>query len=202
LQTTKQSKQNYFIYYISSCSTIVLLFLITGLFFAHPSDWKAIRTFSLLTLRDRGMGRAAFEPEIVEEIEKYIEHYIEPSAGKPLDMYSNLPKATANVVSQLLFAKRFDYEDEAFTAITDVLNSVINGGLKFRMLTNLPLIGNIFPSVRKQRRNFLGIAMPIIKKCIEERKQQLDANNPQCLVDQYLISSDEMKFLTGILGFN
>jgi len=148
------------------------------------------------------MGRAAFEPEIVEEIEKYIEHYIEPSAGKPLDMYSNLPKATANVVSQLLFAKRFDYEDEAFTAITDVLNSAINGGLKFRMLTNLPLIGNIFPSVRKQRRNFLGIAMPVIKKCIEERKQQLDTNNPQCLVDQYLLSSDEMKFLTGILELN
>ena len=50
-----------------------------GLFFAPYPHWKTLRTVSLHSLRDDGMGRAALEPKIAEEIEEYIKHFIKPT---------------------------------------------------------------------------------------------------------------------------
>ena len=41
------------------------------------------------------MGRAALEPQIAEEIEQYINFFIEPNHGKPIDLTCSLPQATA-----------------------------------------------------------------------------------------------------------
>jgi len=127
-----------------------------------------------------------------------MEHYIQPSLGQPLDMYSNLPKATANVISQLVFAKRFDYEDAAFTAITNVLNSLIRSSLKMSFLGNLPIIGEHIPVVKKLRTDLQEISLPTIRKCIEERRQQFSSGEPQCLVDQYLLQGGNVDALTGL----
>lgn len=53
-----------------------------------------MRSFSLSVLREEGLGRSIMEPKIMDELEKYIAHFIEPNVGVPMDLSRSLSLAT------------------------------------------------------------------------------------------------------------
>ena len=63
------------------------------------------------------MGRAVMEPKILQEIHQYLSHFIEPNEGKPIDISHSLSQGTCNVMSQLLYGRRFEYDDEKFNTM-------------------------------------------------------------------------------------
>lgn len=65
------------------------------------------------------MGKSSMEPKITEEIEEYIAHFITPNLGKPFHMNVGLSQATANIVSQLLYGGRTDYDDKKFITLIE-----------------------------------------------------------------------------------
>ena len=63
------------------------------------------------------MGRAVMEPKILQEKHQYLSHFIEHNEGKPIDISHSLSQGTCNVMSQLLYGRRFEYDDEKFNTM-------------------------------------------------------------------------------------
>lgn len=68
----------------------------------------------MASMKEDGMGHSAMEPRIIEEIIQFIERFIKPNHGSPIDLSHSLQQATCNIVSQLVYARRFEYDDELF----------------------------------------------------------------------------------------
>ena len=100
------------------------------------------------------MGRAVMEPKILQEIHQYLSHFIEPNEGKPIDISHSLSQGTCNVMSQLLYGRRFDYDDEKFNTMIASLDE------QFELCKNYSRSAY---SISKQfRNNFTATSVPQI----------------------------------------
>ena len=106
--------------------------------------WLELRRFSLTSLRTFGMGKKSLEPRINLEA-RYLCEELERSRGSPQYIQLTLNKATANVISQLVYGRRYDYHDEeydrliaaTFAALTTV--STADPAVIFPFLMKTPL---------------------------------------------------------------
>ncbi|XP_075035729.1 cytochrome P450 2K1-like isoform X2 [Mixophyes fleayi] len=84
-----------------------------GLIFSHGELWKSTRRFTLSTLRDFGMGRKTIEARIQDELNPLVEKF-KSHNGKPFATHTILNAAVSNVISSIIFGKRFEYDDPEF----------------------------------------------------------------------------------------
>nr|XP_057905477.1 cytochrome P450 2K1-like isoform X2 [Doryrhamphus excisus] len=81
-----------------------------GILFSNGDSWKETRRFTLTTLRDFGMGKRLTEQKIIEE-SHYLTEEFEKHKGKAFDTTMLMSYATSNIISAIVFGKRFDYKD-------------------------------------------------------------------------------------------
>ena len=68
------------------------------------------------------MGKASMEPKILLEISQYIKTFIEPNEGQATKCdFVRLAMATCNLVSQLLFGMRREYDDREFISLMSAM---------------------------------------------------------------------------------
>ncbi|XP_036048884.1 cytochrome P450 2C25-like isoform X3 [Onychomys torridus] len=84
-----------------------------GIAFSNGSRWKEIRRFSLMTLRNLGMGKRTIEDRIQEEAQCLVEE-LRKTNGEPCDPTFILSYAPCNVICSIIFQNRFDYKDQDF----------------------------------------------------------------------------------------
>ncbi|MFT7811130.1 cytochrome P450 2K1-like [Arapaima gigas] len=84
-----------------------------GVLFSNGELWKTMRRFTLTTLRDFGMGRSTIEDRIVEESQRLLEVF-QKHQGKPFNPSVNIYSAVSNIICQLVFGHRFEYDDPVF----------------------------------------------------------------------------------------
>lgn len=174
------------------------------MFAPHP-DWKTLRTLALHCLREDGMGREALEPQIAEEIEHYIDNFIRPNHDSPIDTIISLPQATSNVICQLLFNKRFDYDDEKFQSLVDTLNSVASSSMRLGLIANVPFQEYIFRFLHEAGDRHFENFVKSIREIVDDKKKQLDLDNPVGVLDNFLIrsqSEEENQKNTPFRGMN
>ncbi|KAF6040855.1 hypothetical protein EB796_000838 [Bugula neritina] len=163
-----------------------------GVFWAPYPLWKDLRSFSISSMRDEGMGKSTLEPQLIEEIELFIAHFIEPNLNNPIEMTLGLSQATNNMISQMMFHRRFDYDDEAFKTRIESINESFSIGLKISMIGNLPF-GKYFIKSAIERDDYImhTILLPALQHLIDEHKDDLDEHNPRDIMDKYLIQSQK-----------
>ncbi|XP_050816166.1 cytochrome P450 2C55-like isoform X2 [Gopherus flavomarginatus] len=85
--------------------------------------WKQLRRFTLTTLRDLGMGKKSTEERILEEAHFLVER-LKNTHGRPFDPTLFLNHATSNVICSIVFGDRFDYEDEKFVTLINLIDEI------------------------------------------------------------------------------
>ncbi|XP_065776090.1 cytochrome P450 2C19-like isoform X2 [Muntiacus reevesi] len=92
-----------------------------GIVFSNGKTWKEMRRFSLMTLRNFGMGKRSIEDRTQEEARCLVEE-LRKTNGLPCDPTFILGCAPCNVICSIIFQNRFDYKDPIFLDLMEKLN--------------------------------------------------------------------------------
>ncbi|XP_077933462.1 cytochrome P450 2C41 isoform X3 [Halichoerus grypus] len=100
-----------------------------GLLFTSGKRWKELRRFSLMTLRNLGMGKSDLESRVQEEACHLVEELRKTNA-LPCDPTFVLGCASCNVICSVIFQHHFDYTDETLIGFLKRFNE------NFRILSS------------------------------------------------------------------
>uniref|UniRef100_A0A8D1DIM3 unspecific monooxygenase n=1 Tax=Sus scrofa TaxID=9823 RepID=A0A8D1DIM3_PIG len=165
-----------------------------GIVFSNGKIWKETRRFSLMTLRNFGMGKRSIEERVQEEARCLVEELRKTNAS-PCDPTFLLGCAPCNVICSIIFHNRFDYTDPNFLTFLGKLNE------NFRILNSLWIQAcNIFPALidylpgshNKVFKNFAYVKSYILEK-VKEHQASLDVNDPRDFIDCFLIKMEQEK---------
>ncbi|KAM9701570.1 cytochrome P450 2C18-like isoform 3-T3 [Dama dama] len=87
-----------------------------GIILSNGNRWKKTRRFSLMALRNLGMGKKSIEDRVQEEAHCLVEE-LRKTNGLPCDPTFILGCAPCNVICSIIFQNRFEYKDQVFLAI-------------------------------------------------------------------------------------
>ncbi|XP_013361685.1 PREDICTED: cytochrome P450 2C55 isoform X1 [Chinchilla lanigera] len=165
-----------------------------GIIFSNGTKWKEIRRFSLMTLRNFGMGKRSIEDRIQEEARCLVEE-LRKTNGSPCDPTFILGCAPCNVICSIVFQKRFDYKDTNFLVLMEKFNE------NFKILNSPWMqVYNVFPafidylpgSHKKVLKNFAYVKSYVLEK-VKEHQESLDIHNPRDFIDCFLIRMEQEK---------
>ncbi|XP_051016017.1 cytochrome P450 2D3-like [Acomys russatus] len=161
---------------------------------SYGPQWREQRRFCVSTLRNFGMGKKSLEQWVTEEAGHLCDAFTN-QAGSPFDPSTMLNKAVCNVISSLIFARRFPYGDPYLTRMLSLLEenlTEISGFIPevlnlFPVLLRVPgLVDKVFPTRKVFR--------AMLEKLLSEHKMTWDpAQPPQDLIDAFLAEVEKAK---------
>ncbi|XP_036590320.1 cytochrome P450 2C23-like [Trichosurus vulpecula] len=166
-----------------------------GVIASRGERWKQLRRFSLMTLRNFGMGKRSIEERVQEEAQCLVEE-LRKTNGQPTDPTFILGCAPCNVICSVLFRDRFKYNDEKFLYLLKLLNEnfqLFNS--RWTQLYNfLPAALRVyFPVKPKGLSKNIEEMKHFILERVKEHQKLLDPNNPQDFIDCYLSKMQQEK---------
>ncbi|KAJ6663684.1 hypothetical protein lerEdw1_009763 [Lerista edwardsae] len=87
-----------------------------GIPFCNGERAKQLRSFSITTLRRFSEGRRSLEERVSEEV-GFLLGALRSTQGAPFDPTLFLSRSTSNVISSIMFGRRFDYADPEFLSL-------------------------------------------------------------------------------------
>ncbi|XP_030587878.1 cytochrome P450 2J6-like [Archocentrus centrarchus] len=152
----------------------------------YGSSWREHRRFALMTLRNFGLGKNSMEDRIHEEI-KHIISTLERSIGSttcPRVMFHN---AASNIICQVLFATRYEYDDALITLVIQCFteNTKIFNGPWATLYDTFPVIRHLPLPFQKAFKNF-ETCKSLAIDLINEHKKTRVPGEPRDFIDCYL----------------
>ncbi|KAM9316383.1 uncharacterized protein PAF06_007394 [Gastrophryne carolinensis] len=165
-----------------------------GIIFSNGESWKAMRRFTISTLRDYGMGKKAIEDKINEEAQCLVQS-LKSYGGKPFENLSILNAAVANIIISVILGHRFDYEDATILKLMGLINENIKlmGSRMIRLYQVFPTIIDMLPGPHKKIFENIGQMLEFIRITFTKQKKDLDVNDQRNLIDAYLVKQQEGK---------
>ncbi|XP_035315491.1 cytochrome P450 2C29 isoform X1 [Cricetulus griseus] len=159
-----------------------------GVIFSNGKIWKEMRRFSLITLRNLGMGKRSIEDRVQEEAQCLVEE-LRKTNGSPCDPSFILAYAPCNVICSIVFQNRFDYKDKDFLNLLKFLeeNTKILSSPWIQVCNSFPALLDYCPGSHKLFfKNYTYVKSYFLEK-IKEHVDSLDVTNPRDFIDYYLI---------------
>uniref|UniRef100_A0A8C5QNG5 Uncharacterized protein n=1 Tax=Leptobrachium leishanense TaxID=445787 RepID=A0A8C5QNG5_9ANUR len=173
---------------------INVLFEKTGVIMTNSERWKVMRRFSLVTLRNFGMGKRSIEERIQEEAGALAEE-IGKNKDAHFDPIPLLGQAVSNVICSVVFGERFDYEDDDFKTLLANVRDI------FRLFNSKT--GQIFQTFPNILRRLPGPHQEIVatfkrlktflSNIVQTHRETLDPNCPRDFIDCFLMKMEEEK---------
>uniref|UniRef100_A0A4W3IDG5 Cytochrome P450, family 2, subfamily K, polypeptide 8 n=1 Tax=Callorhinchus milii TaxID=7868 RepID=A0A4W3IDG5_CALMI len=162
-----------------------------GISFGHGESWKQMRRFALTTLRNFGMGKKTIEDKIIEET-KFLVQEMESHKGQPFDTAVIVTSAMANIICSIVFGNRFDYKDEIFLTLTELVNENFRllGSSSIQMYNAFPILGFLPGTHKKIFENRTQMVQLIMNFCKEHQKM-LNENDIRSFIDAFLVKQRE-----------
>ncbi|KAG1951433.1 cytochrome P450 2M1-like [Pimephales promelas] len=156
--------------------------------------WKEMRRFSLMTLKNFGMGRRSIEERVMEEAEYLVERIkkFEGSAISPADMLSN---AVTNVIWSIVFGHRFELDDPQFMFLLQTIDSyfsILSSPLG-QLYNIFPKLVSLFPGKHHQLFKYLKDARDYFRREAQARMNNVDPSCPQDFTDAFVLKIKEEK---------
>ncbi|XP_041347842.1 cytochrome P450 2U1-like [Gigantopelta aegis] len=147
--------------------------------------WKEQRKFALFTLRKLGMGKNILELKIQEEITSFIEEMARQN-GEATDFRHTIGTSVCNIISSIVFGKRFEYDDPKFVKFLKIVdeNVAMPPALNFfPFLRFLP--GDVF-KIKLMMRGIETIQRELFKSSIEQHVASYDEDDTDDFISAYI----------------
>lgn len=155
-----------------------------GLVFAKR--WKDMRKQAIMVLRDHGMGKLKIEEKIRDELEYNFELFAAMKGPQHSHQFREIiGKAISNIISQIVFGRRLDYDDSNFVYLQK-----FDAFFRSRMKTAALPFYDYWPCDplnHREKVKDLKLAQAFIRNEIQQHKAELDMNQPKDYIDTYLI---------------
>uniref|UniRef100_A0A8D0U6F8 unspecific monooxygenase n=1 Tax=Sus scrofa TaxID=9823 RepID=A0A8D0U6F8_PIG len=165
-----------------------------GIIFSNGKKWKEIRRFSLMTLRNLGMGKRSIEDRIQEEACCLVEELRKTNAS-PCDPTFILDCAPCNVICSIIFQNRFDYTDQDFLTLLEKFHENLNilSSPWIQVCNNFPALIDYSPGIHNKLLKNIAYLKSYVLKKVKEHQESLDINNPRDFIDCFLIKMEQEK---------
>nr|XP_056713327.1 cytochrome P450 2C19-like [Euleptes europaea] len=165
-----------------------------GVGMSNGKRWLELRRFSLMTLRNFGMGKKSIEEHIQEEAEHLMKE-LRAKKGQPFNPTLLFSCATGNVISHILLGERFDYQDPKYLQILRYLTDAfqLESSVAGQLYNIFPRIMDYLPGPHQTFfKNLLSVQDFICQK-IKNHENSLDLNAPRDFIDSFLIKMEQEK---------
>ncbi|XP_073481193.1 cytochrome P450 2K1-like [Aquarana catesbeiana] len=169
-----------------------------GLLFSRGDNWKAMRRFTLSTLRDFGMGKTSLEDKIHEECDALVNMF-KSFKGKPFNNTMIMNSAVANIIVSIILGHRYDFEDPIFKRLMSLImeNSRLIGSPMVMLYNSYPQVMKWIPGDHKTIFKNAVEFQTFLRSTFMKHATQLDRNDPRSLIDVFLIRQQEEKPVAG-----
>ncbi|XP_068136117.1 cytochrome P450 2K4-like [Hyperolius riggenbachi] len=165
-----------------------------GLVFSNGESWKAMRRFTISTMRDYGMGKKATEDKINVETE-FLVQAIKSYGEKPFVTLNLINTSVANIIISIVLGHRFSYDDPTIVKLMDLLNeNTTNFGAGMVQLYNMfPTVVEFLPGAHHKVFKNMRKMLDFITATFTKQKNDLDVNDQRNLIDAFLVKQQEGK---------
>ncbi|XP_044518627.1 cytochrome P450 2C44-like [Gracilinanus agilis] len=165
-----------------------------GFFSSNGEKWRQNRRFSLMTLRNFGMGKRSIEERVQEEAQCLVEE-LWKTKGQFFDPTFILGCAPCNVICSILFNNRFNYDDETFLRLMRMFNENfrLSNTLWVQLYNMYPSLIKHLPGSHRTIHKNMGKVRVFIMDEVKKHQETLDPNNPRDYIDCFLIKMQQEK---------
>ncbi|XP_048775568.2 cytochrome P450 2J6-like [Ostrea edulis] len=162
----------------------------TGLTYNSDRPWKILRRFALQALRDFGVGKKSLEDRIQEEVHVVMET-LKISDGQPIRVKPLFLSAATNIICSVMFGARFQYTDDRFNELTDVLDSIFRLNAPFAKENFFPFTRNLPGGKELIRKRSAAIekVKQYLAVTIKEHEETFDPDIIRDFIDLYIKAS-------------
>ncbi|XP_071981311.1 cytochrome P450 2C20-like [Engystomops pustulosus] len=164
------------------------IFRHSGLSFTNGEHWTQLRQFSLLTLKDFGMGKKSLEEPLQMEAQHLVD-YFRSLNGQPFDPSTAVTCASSNIMSSLVIGKRFDFKDEKWMrTLADSRHAFHIVSSTWGQLYDIfPRIMYCVPGPHRKIFQLLKSLKDFVEESVESHQNTLDPTCPRDYIDCFLI---------------